>query len=146
MHEMPGRRQESDSGGARLDQALTKAAANEAVRGAEQTVCDAWLAELIEADRAAADTLKGCWDATDAARAALCNMLLAGDAPGIATSHAALDECIRSLQRSMAGYAAIHALLTDQRVLSTEAAALRDDEAATDRHRVGEVMRRPPSQ
>jgi len=142
MHEMPGRHEDLSAGDDHLHQVRAQVAANEAVRAAEQAVCDAWLADLIEADRLAADRMTGCREATDAARGALGTVLLAGDVRAIARAHATLEGSIRDLEQSIAAYEAVHELLTDQCVWSAEAAALRDDEAATDEHRVAAAMRR----
>lgn len=136
MDEMPRRRKGYAPGGDPLARAVVEAAADEAVRAAEQAVCDAWLAELIDADRSAADTVVRCHEATDAGHAALRAAQLAGDVGGIATAQAALEETIRDLKRGMAAYEAVHALLADQYVWSAEAAALRIEEAAMDERRI----------
>jgi len=142
MDEMPRRREGYAPGGDPVDRVVGEATANEAVRAAEQAVCDAWLAELIDADRSAADMMVRCHEATAASRAALRTALLAGDVGGIATTHAALEVTIRDLKRSMAGYEAVHALLADQYVWSAEAAARRRDEAAMDERRIAAAKRR----
>lgn len=125
----------------RLAEVLGQVAANEVVRAAEQAVCDAWLAELVAADRSAVEVMTRCQVATDAARTRLTAVLVARDVRLIATAHAALEEAIQDLERSIACYEAVHALLADQCVWSAEAAALRIVEAATDEGRVAEALR-----
>lgn len=142
MHETPQHGDGPAQGDDRLDRVLGEVAANEAVRAAEQTVCDAWLADLIDADRAAADEMTRRRDVTDTARSELCEVLLVGDAPRIAAAHAFLERAIRGLEESMAHYEAVHGLLADQCVWSAEAAAARVAEAATDEDRVAAAMRR----
>lgn len=142
MRETPQHGDGPTPGDDRLDRVLGEVAANEAVRAAEQAVCDAWLSDLIDADRGAADEMARCRDVTDTARSKLCEFLVVGDASGIASAHAVLEQAIRGLEESMAHYEAVHGLLADQCVWSAEAAAVRVAEAASDEDRVASAMRR----
>jgi hypothetical protein len=140
MHETPRHGEDPTPGDDRLARVLGQVAANEAVRSAEQAVCDAWLADLADADRSAADAMTRCQAVTDAACETLGSALLARDVHGIATAQTALEDAIRELEESIACYEVVHALWADQCVWSAEAAALRLDEAASDEDRLAEAF------